>query len=162
MRPVKLIQDIIDEHKTTYDEETPRDIIGEYFKERDKRRSRGDPTAEYFTEEATLGGYRIPKGAIVLLDFYSSHHDPKVYEEPEKFNPSRFIEGKRKAESPILFGMGKRSCLGEGFVMMQTFLLLVTLIQNFQLTLPRETKKISYEEFMTGNLLICAKPRTNN
>ncbi|GBN58527.1 hypothetical protein AVEN_141138-1, partial [Araneus ventricosus] len=46
---VKLIQDIIDEHKSTYDAENPRDIIDEYFKERDKRRSRGDPTAEYFT-----------------------------------------------------------------------------------------------------------------
>ncbi|GBN46217.1 hypothetical protein AVEN_196744-1 [Araneus ventricosus] len=45
----RLVQDIINEHKTTYDAENPRDIIDEYFKERDKRRSRGDPTAEYFT-----------------------------------------------------------------------------------------------------------------
>lgn len=50
----KIIKDIIDEHKSTYDSENPRDIIDEYFKERDKRRSRGDPTAEYFTGKKSL------------------------------------------------------------------------------------------------------------
>ncbi|GBN15741.1 Cytochrome P450 18a1 [Araneus ventricosus] len=239
---VKLIQDIIDEHKTTYDAENPRDIIDEYFKERDKRRSRGDPTAEYFTDkvllgsivqfmgdgalliasftsllmsgvllypeeqdklydeivqviglerqptiedkskltyfnayvqestrksdcftffpnqectkETTVGGYRIPKGAILLQNFYSCHNDPEVYEKPEKFNPSRYImaDGKRKAEPPILFGVGKRSCIGEGFVMTQTFLLLATLIQNFHLSLSKGTK-ISVESFLTSNLM---------
>ncbi|GBM77227.1 Cytochrome P450 2J3 [Araneus ventricosus] len=248
----KLLYGIINEHKTTYDAENPRDIIDEYFKERDKRRSRGDPTAEYFTDETlmstlmqfmgdgvlsvssftcllmksllmypeeqeklykevmevvgpdrqptiedksrltyfnayiqeairtadffnffptqeciketTLGGRRIPKGAVLLLNFYSSHHDPEVYEEPEKFNPSRFIQtgGKRKEDSPILFGLGKRSCLGEGYVLMQVFLIISTLIQNFQLSLPEGSTKISIEEFTTSNLLICAKPRDKN
>ncbi|KAF8764661.1 Cytochrome P450 2J1 like protein [Argiope bruennichi] len=210
----KIVQDIINEHKTNYDAENPRDIIDEYFKERDKRRSRGDPTAEYFTDkvllgsmvqfmvigsdrqptiedkskltyfnayvqesirtadflnffpsqectkETTLGGYRIPKKAILLQNFYSCHHDPSVYDEPEKFDPSRYIpkDGKRKAEPPIMFGVGKRSCIGEGYVMMQVFLLLATIIQNFHLSLP-EGEKITHESFVNSNLLICAKPR---
>ncbi|GBN15742.1 Cytochrome P450 18a1 [Araneus ventricosus] len=193
----ELVQNLIDEHKDTYDAENPRDIIDEYFKEREKRRSRGDPTAEYFTDkvllgsivqfmgdgaliaasftslllnglllspeeqeklyneivevigldrqptiedkakltylnayiqeairtadflnlfpsqecirETTLGGYRIPKGAILVQNFYSCHRDAEVYEEPEKFKPSRYIPaaGKRKAEPPIMFGTGR-------------------------------------------------------
>ncbi|GBN08664.1 Cytochrome P450 2U1, partial [Araneus ventricosus] len=118
------------------------------------------PTLEC-TKETTLGGYRIPKGAILLMNFYSTHYDPEVYEEPKKFQPSRYIqtEGKRKPELPLTFGIGKRSCLGEGFVMMQVFLLLATLIQNFSLTLPEGGKQATVEEFMSGNLLICAIPR---
>ncbi|GFU98168.1 cytochrome P450 1A1 [Trichonephila clavipes] len=59
-------------------------------------------------KETTLGGYRIPKGAITLLNFYSAHRDPETYEEPEKFNPSRFMqtEGKRREELPMTFGVG--------------------------------------------------------
>ncbi|CAL1263844.1 unnamed protein product [Larinioides sclopetarius] len=245
----KVIYDMIDGHKTTYDPENPRDIIDEYFKERDRRRSKGDPTAEYFTDkvlmgsliqfiadgvlsvasiiglqvknlldhpeeqdkiykeimevvgqdrypmiedkskltyfnaymleamrttdffnffpsqectkETTLRGYRIPKRAILLVNFYSCHNDPEIYEEPEKFNPSRFIqtEGKKRPELPISFGIGKRLCLGEGFVMMQIFLLLSTLIQNFHLSLPEGSKKLSMEDFLSGNLLVCVKPR---
>ncbi|CAL1263854.1 unnamed protein product [Larinioides sclopetarius] len=248
----KLLYNIINEHKISYDAENPRDIIDEYFKERDKRRSRGDTTAEYFTDETlmstlmqfmgdgvlsvssftsllvkslllhpeeqeklykeimeiigpdrqptiedkskltyfnafiqeairtadffnffpsqeciketTLGKYRIPKGAVLLLNFYSSHHDNELYEEPEKFNPSRFIqtEGKRKKDSPIIFGLGKRSCVGEGYVLMQVFLIISTLIQNFQLSLPEGSKKLSIEEFATSSLLVCATPRAKN
>ncbi|GBM72743.1 Cytochrome P450 2B11 [Araneus ventricosus] len=51
----KMIYDMIDEHKATYDPENPRDIIDEYFKERDRRRSKGDPTAEYFTDKVLKG-----------------------------------------------------------------------------------------------------------
>ncbi|GBN15738.1 hypothetical protein AVEN_187066-1, partial [Araneus ventricosus] len=110
--------------------------------------------------ETTLGGYRIPKGAILVQNFYSSHFDPEVYEEPEKFNPSRYlsVSHKRKADPPIMFGVGKRSCIGEGYVMTQTFLLLATLVQNFHLSLP-EASKISVESFATSSLLVCAKPR---
>lgn len=50
----KLLYNMIDEHKSTYDPENPRDIIDEYFKERDRRRSKGDPTAEYFTGKKFL------------------------------------------------------------------------------------------------------------
>ncbi|XP_055942781.1 cytochrome P450 2J2-like [Argiope bruennichi] len=247
----KLVQDIINEHKDTYDAENPRDIIDEYFKERDDRRRRGDPTANYFTDkvllgsiaqfmgdgallvasftsllmsgmllfpeeqdklyseimeviglerqptiedktrltyfnayiqestrktdcftflpnqvctkETTVGGYRIPKGAILIPNFYSCHNDPEVYEKPEKFDPSRYIpvDGKRKADPPILFGAGKRTCIGEGFVMTQTFLLLATLIQNFHLSL-QEGTKISVETFLTSNLMVRAEPRNKN
>lgn len=44
-----MIFKIIDEHKASYDEENIRDIIDEYIKERNLRRSKGDPTAKYFT-----------------------------------------------------------------------------------------------------------------
>ncbi|GFQ75953.1 cytochrome P450 2B11 [Trichonephila clavata] len=50
----KVLLDIINEHKATYDEGHPRDIIDDYIKERNKRRSKGDPTADYFTDESLV------------------------------------------------------------------------------------------------------------
>ncbi|GBO40079.1 hypothetical protein AVEN_90929-1 [Araneus ventricosus] len=45
----KLLFKIIAEHKSVYSKECIRDIIDEYFEERDKRRDKDDPSAEYFT-----------------------------------------------------------------------------------------------------------------
>ncbi|GIX85858.1 cytochrome P450 18a1 [Caerostris extrusa] len=57
------------------------------------------------TKETTLGGYKIPKGAVIVVNFYCVHTDPNIYEEPKKFNPSRYIqeEGKKRPELPISF-----------------------------------------------------------
>ncbi|GBO25462.1 Cytochrome P450 2U1 [Araneus ventricosus] len=117
-----------------------------------------------FTERETyLSGYRIPKGANTLVNFYCVHNDPELYEEPEKFNPSRFIQvdGKRREELPILFGVGKRACLGENITMTEVFLFLTTIVQNFHLTLA-ESSNSSYSLFLNGKLFICAQPRNKN
>ncbi|GFS81051.1 cytochrome P450 2B12, partial [Nephila pilipes] len=50
-----ILHEMINHHKSTYDEENMRDIIDEYFKERDIRRKKGDKTAQYFTDRALIG-----------------------------------------------------------------------------------------------------------
>ncbi|MGQ5259739.1 cytochrome P450 [Micromonospora sp. ZYX-F-536] len=37
------------------------------------------------------GGVRIPAGAIVLLDLYGQNHDPRLWPEPYRFRPERFV-----------------------------------------------------------------------
>ncbi|WP_341716262.1 cytochrome P450 [Micromonospora sp. FIMYZ51] len=41
--------------------------------------------------DLTWQGTRIPAGAIVLLDLYGQNHDPRVWPDPYRFDPQRFI-----------------------------------------------------------------------
>lgn len=43
------------------------------------------------------------------MNLWSANNDPNVFEDPDKFNPSRFISApdKPKPEFPIVFGIGK-------------------------------------------------------
>lgn len=43
-----------------------------------------------------LLGYDIPEGTIVIPFLTSVLHNPKVFPEPEKFNPSRFLDSNGK------------------------------------------------------------------
>jgi len=36
-------------------------------------------------------GEEVPAGALVLLDVYGQHHDPRVWPEPYEFRPERFL-----------------------------------------------------------------------
>ena len=38
------------------------------------------------------GGYRIPTGSTVFANVWGVFHDPDLYDQPEKFNPDRFMD----------------------------------------------------------------------
>ncbi|XP_015927918.2 cytochrome P450 2A9 [Parasteatoda tepidariorum] len=113
------------------------------------------------TKETTILGYKIPKGSMMLVNTWVAHHDPSEYEEPYKFNPSRYIpeKGRKKPEAPILFGIGKRSCIGEGYAMAQTFLFLTTIVKHFRLT--KATDEGNRLLFNSGKIEVLAFPRSH-
>jgi cytochrome P450 len=67
------------------------------------------------TREIEHRGFVIPRGWLVRLCVRESHRDPAVFENPEAFDPDRFLRRTytRREYSP--FGAGLRhTCLGEG------------------------------------------------
>ncbi|XP_072037042.1 cytochrome P450 2J4-like [Amphiura filiformis] len=44
------------------------------------------------TDETSLHGYRIPKGATIVSNIYGVMRDPNIFPEPDQFNPERFID----------------------------------------------------------------------
>ncbi|KAL8515125.1 hypothetical protein ACS0TY_014000 [Phlomoides rotata] len=62
-------------------------------------------------QDFEIDGYKIEKGWSVNLDVVSIHHDPEIFPNPEKFDPSRFDEP-IKPYSFLGFGSGPRMCPG--------------------------------------------------
>ncbi len=59
-------------------------------------------------EDYELGGVNIPAGSMVLLKYFSSNHDPSMFEEPLKFDVSR-----DNVKRHIAFGFGIHVCIGQ-------------------------------------------------
>jgi cytochrome P450 len=90
------------------------------------------------TNESEIGGYVIPKKALVLMSQYVMHRDPRYFTEPERFDPERWTAEARESRpqfSYFPFGGGPRRCIGEGFAWMEGILLLATLAQHWQMRL---------------------------
>lgn len=80
-------------------------------------------------------GYFIPKGSNIQGNLYAVHHDAKIFPEPKKFKPERFIgNGKLvNTENVIPFGLGRRKCVGEPLTKSQIFLYLTGIVQRFKI-----------------------------
>ena len=46
----------------------------------------------YVENDYPVGEYVFPAGSSILMSQYVMHHDPRYYEEPERFNPGRWTE----------------------------------------------------------------------
>ncbi len=83
-------------------------------------------------------GYRIPKGSGVMMMPYALHHDPRFWDAPERFDPERFneerSEGRHKFQY-IPFGAGPRKCIGYMFALIESQLILATLLQKYNFEL---------------------------
>jgi cytochrome P450 len=89
-------------------------------------------------EEHEVGGYRIPKGALVLLSQYVTHRDPRFFPDPARFDPERFTPEAKESRPPFAyfpFGGGVRRCIGEGFAWMEATLLVATLARRWRMRL---------------------------
>ncbi|XP_071946123.1 cytochrome P450 2U1-like [Antedon mediterranea] len=91
-------------------------------------------------QECLVKGYKLPKGTIINLNLYRIHTDPKYWDDPMTFDPSRFlIEDGQKVNKPKMFmpfGIGRRACLGESMAKMEIFLFMTNFFQRFKLIIP--------------------------
>ncbi|CAE6444787.1 unnamed protein product [Rhizoctonia solani] len=82
-------------------------------------------------EDDEYRGWRIPKGSTIVGNIWAMSYDKLVYDEPEKFNPDRFLNP--KTPSPPTFGFGRRSCPGIHLAESTLFITISTLLALFEI-----------------------------
>ncbi|XP_074029294.1 cytochrome P450 enzyme phantom [Leptinotarsa decemlineata] len=98
--------------------------------------------------ELVIEGYRIPKGTMIVPLQWAMHMNEEVWNDPEKFDPYRFLddEGKVVKNAHFMpFQIGKRMCVGDELARMILFLFVTTIIQNFSFVLENEEVDFSGE-----------------
>ena len=86
--------------------------------------------------EDEINGTRIPKRAVIQVNIWLMHRDPRLWDEPEKFIPERFASGKspgRHRFSYLPFGGGPRICIGSKFSLLEAQLILASVAQFWRL-----------------------------
>lgn len=85
-----------------------------------------------------LSGQTIPKGNVVAASIMMLHQNEKLYPEPNKFRPERFLERKFSPYEYIPFGGGPRRCIGAAFAMYELKIVLATLLRRYEFRLVRD------------------------
>lgn len=88
-------------------------------------------------------GYTLKKGDTAICLIYSLHHNPTLWDEPERFDPSRFLGDKVKAtiKSPWMylpFSAGPRNCIGQRFARYEVLAVTATLLRSFTVSMSAE------------------------
>ncbi len=89
-------------------------------------------------EDDEIGGFHIPKKTDVMLMPFATHRDPRFWENPEGFDPDRFLPenvAKRHKFAFFPFAAGPRMCIGSAFAMMEMQLVLAMVMQKFRVDL---------------------------
>lgn len=99
---------------------------------------------------STTKDYKVPdsnhiieKDTAIFIPVYSIHNDPKIYPEPEIFDPERFTQeniNKRHSCSFLPFGDGPRNCIGVRFAYLELKIALALMLLKYKFTLNSRTK----------------------
>ena len=88
--------------------------------------------------DVQLGGYTVPKGAVVMMSQYVTHRDARFFEDPGHFKPERWegdLEDRLPRGAYFPFSAGDRHCIGEGFAWQEALLILATLAERWRFEL---------------------------
>ncbi|KAI8543504.1 hypothetical protein RHMOL_Rhmol08G0223400 [Rhododendron molle] len=87
-------------------------------------------------EDVDLCGFRVPKGAQVLVNAWAIGRDPGTWENPELFWPERFlgsdVDVKGQDFELIPFGAGRRICPAVSLANRMLQLMLASLVHSFE------------------------------
>ncbi|XP_056327030.1 cytochrome P450 1B1 [Danio aesculapii] len=87
------------------------------------------------TTDTSINGYPIPKDTVIFVNQWSLNHNPTKWDQPEVFNPQRFLYedgslNKDLTTNVVIFSLGKRRCIGEDVSKIQLFLFTSLLVHQ--------------------------------
>ncbi|KAJ3540244.1 hypothetical protein NMY22_g4378 [Coprinellus aureogranulatus] len=99
------------------------------------------------TQDDVYNGYFIPKNTMVIINQRALLYDPKVYPQPDKFMPERFLSQDGKMHDPfvrdphtIAFGHGRRVCPGSHLALADLFMAAASILATFELSKAKDER----------------------
>ncbi|KAL0110547.1 hypothetical protein PUN28_013859 [Cardiocondyla obscurior] len=127
-----------------------------------------------FELEPTLPGtkpFTIKAGSTVWIPIHALHYDTKYFENPEKFDPSRFLGEQKKRNlnsgTYLPFGLGPRMCIGNRFALLEMKALLFHLLARCDLKIcektpiPLKLAKVGFGMRIENDFCLRVVPRSN-
>ncbi|XP_077276209.1 cytochrome P450 6B1-like [Temnothorax americanus] len=146
----KLREEIDEEYMKHDSNLTYEDIKKlEYLNKVLKETLRKYPPASFLPRKSTSSytfsdiGVSIPKEQKIWIPIFALQRDPRVYPEPDVFDPERFSEKAVQSRHPmtyIPFGDGPRNCIGSRFAIYQTKLGLMKILRNYKVEACEKTE----------------------
>ena len=87
-------------------------------------------TVRVLHEEQEFGGYRLPRDAEVLGILAAANRDPVAFEDPERFDVTRYVAGRESAPH-LSFGGGAHFCLGAHLARLESQIAIGSLVERF-------------------------------
>jgi cytochrome P450 len=115
-------------------------------------------------DEYELGGYLLPCDTRIGCNPALVHHDQRLFPDPDRFDPTRFLAEKPSNSAYIPFGGGIRRCIGSAFARMEYTAVMRRLLERFDLeptSLPSEPWGFRSITFTPGNGgIVTLRPRS--
>ncbi|XP_011164532.2 cytochrome P450 6k1 [Solenopsis invicta] len=87
----------------------------------------------------TRQDYKIPntdviieKGTPIYISLYGLGVDPRFWDEPEVYNPDRFVDSKHVSDAYMTFGIGPRMCVGMKVGQLHAKVVLALLLKHYE------------------------------
>uniref|UniRef100_A0A182IQY6 Uncharacterized protein n=1 Tax=Anopheles atroparvus TaxID=41427 RepID=A0A182IQY6_ANOAO len=106
--------------------------------------------------EIVLDGHRIPRGNILLFNFYALHRRKDVWgPTADEFDPGRFLDdagGVRHPYAHLPFSGGPRGCIGYRYAMLSLKTMLALILRNYELSTSLRLEDLRYQYQISLNL----------
>ncbi|CAM1509756.1 Fc.00g000910.m01.CDS01 [Cosmosporella sp. VM-42] len=99
-------------------------------------------------EGLSIDGHWIAGNTTVGVPAYTAHRNRRLFPEPEKFRPERWLEeNARDAQASFIpFSAGARGCIGRNITYIEQTILIATLVRRYDFELPHPEWELKHEE----------------
>jgi len=125
----RVFPDGIDPHRVR-----ELDLLGSVIAESMRLRSIAIAVGRELLVPVEAGGFHLPEGSHASPSPYLLHFNPVVWEQPNEFIADRFVgKGPQPAHRFMVWGGGKRMCMGLAFAEMEMRIILSVMLRDLDL-----------------------------
>ncbi|EIN06323.1 cytochrome P450 [Punctularia strigosozonata HHB-11173 SS5] len=108
-------------------------------------------------DDVWYGGYIIPRNSTIVVNLWGIYHDPEVFDQPDVFNPDRFLKSEFGVKPGIddaafkhsmPFGVGRRICPGRHVADQTLHIQTMDLVWGFDFTSDEAVDIDAYEPYI--------------